>query len=209
MPRIYIALLCAFCLFSSCQRILLSALGMKKPKLKTQSQIIDYATKTATGAKCIFEIDTPYYRLLKSKYDTTALGKKYLDGFLQPLQALYFENQTGDMIAAVANCDGHRQSLRKLTWNYNGALDTFPARYRYGVDSTFYLNQLLPVLTPVSKGCTSTKPSYTVVIFWSEWVGNNAQNFIREIEENIKLSKKPVQTLYVNMDNFFARYTHS
>ena len=175
--------------------------GMKKLKRVDNATILEYAKKYNMPLAETFVLDTAYTTVLTS-FDTTKF-KEQIKNHYQPLQVLYY-NKTGQLESFQINC--YAGGFPNLDWNRNGIMTTFPPKQQAPLDKIIPLDTLLKYLDPLpqTKKTFIKDYDFTVVVFWSIFMGRQSKRLIHIVQENTQLKgKKRIKMIYVNTDNFF------
>ncbi len=176
--------------------------GMKKLKKVDTNTILKYAKRYRIPFKANFMLDTAYVKFLSS-FDT-AIFKEQVKNHYQPLQALYY-NRNGQLVSFQVNC--YAGGVPNLDWDRNGNMTVFPPKQQAPVDKIVPLSTLLDYLEPLppTKNIFKGNYDYTVVVFWSVFMGRQSRRLIHIVQDNMQLNtNKRIRVLYVNTDNFFA-----
>lgn len=183
--------LCLLSLFSmtSCTRIVYSLYGFKPKELRMLSdeEIVLNARKNGINSNQIFKVDSNYIQFLKN-LDTTQ-HKLAQKNHYQPLQALYYD-ANGELQSFLINC--YTKGFPNLKWNENGILNTFPPQQQAPLDNVLPLEKHLSLLHPTStqaKILEDNDQHYTLIIYWSPFMGRQSKRFVKKIHNNCKLAK--------------------
>ena len=197
-------LILAFVLgLTSCSSIIQGLYGIKNPKELNDRKIIRYSEKYNIPLTDNYELDSAYLTFLSSL--DTANFKEQIKNHYQPLQVLYYD-KTGQLESFQINC--YAGGFPNLNWDRDGILTSFPPLEQSPVDSIVPLDVQLKYLRPFpSTSVFSTQDyDYTVVVYWSRYMGRQSKRLVGFVNENLKLSKdKTVRVIYVNTDNIFAK----
>ncbi len=190
---------------TSCSKIMSSFYGLKVPRERSPEKIQHFADKYGIPTDKSFVLDTSYMTFLVHP-DTTQ--KVLIKNHLQPLQALYFDH-SGQLVSYYINCNAG--GFPNLKWNRNGLLDTFVPTTQTPTDTLLTLSRQLDFVRTMdnkSPGPTDySQNDYTVVIYWSIFMGRQSKRLIKSIITNCHLAKgKSIDLLFVNEDNFFGHY---
>ncbi len=175
--------------------------GMKKLKSVDNKTIIDYSKKYNIPLTESYVLENTYADFLSS-FDTTKF-KEQVKNHYQPLQALYYDKD-GQLKSFQINC--YAGGFPNLDWNRNGIMTKFPPKQQAPLDNILPLDSLLNYLKPLSptKRTLNKKVDFTVVTFWSIFMGRQSKRFIHVVQENARLKgNKKIRMIYVNTDNFF------
>lgn len=169
--------------------------GIKKPKLLTESEIVNLSNKMEIKGNLFF-IDSSYRKeILSLKYQDVHAVKNHL----QPVQALYY-NQDGKLISYFINCYA-TPSLFNLKWNDELNFNTFPPKTQAPLDSMLSFDNLANFLKPISALRFKSSNKQKVVIFWSRMFSRYSKSLIKYVEANAKLYPE-LEIIYVNNDNY-------
>lgn len=147
-------------------------------------------------AESSYQLDTSYFSFVAG-WDT--LFKQERKDHLQPLQALYY-NEKGELISFHVNC--YAGGFPNLKWNRNGVMESFPPGQQAPLDTLLSLQKQLEFLNPTSRSQKEIKTTdYTVVVYWSAYMGRQSKRLIKQVQKNSNLLKGDhLQILYVNSD---------
>jgi hypothetical protein len=126
-----------------------------------------------------------------------------MNNHLQPLQALYFD-ENSNLISYHINC--YAGGFPNLNWNRNQNMEVFPPLQQAPVDSLVSLALIQNCIHSAvgDNRIDSIRYSNTVVVFWNRFMGRQSERFIHTVQQNITLSKGGnVKVIYVNNDNVF------
>lgn len=89
-------------------------------------------------------------------------------------------------------------------------MKVFPPKYKEKGSNKILLNEYLTYLKPVDaahkiKDIKTNNYDNVVIIHWSYFMNRQARIFIRQILDNLKLSKQNNLVLYVNIDNIYTK----
>ena len=176
--------------------------GLKKLKNVDTATILEYAKKYHIPREADFTLDTAYLKFLSS-FDSS-IYKEQVKNHYQPLQALYY-NRKGQLVSFQVNC--YAGGFPNLDWNRNGNMTIFPPKQQAPLDKIMPLDTLREYLEPLSQSKINSNRNddYTVVVFWSIFMGRQSKRLIHTVQDNLQLgTNKRIRVLYVNTDNFFA-----
>lgn len=187
---------------TACTPLILSTMGMKKPRIITEDELYSYGRK--------WNMSLYYQQTLLPTYvdeleKIDSVNPKLAKDLLQPIQAMYFDSSER-LISYHINCNAG--GYPNLNWNRFGNFDVFPAKTNAPCDSLVTLSWLLPFLNPVEYPCVKIKDlDYTVVVFWSRFTGRQSRHLVEFVQENLKLASKEtrIQIMYVNTDEVFTK----
>ncbi|PBQ32226.1 hypothetical protein CNR22_10730 [Sphingobacteriaceae bacterium] len=188
-------------LLSGCVKLIY---GLHDTKALDKKEIVELSLKRKIPAADNFELDTMYLMFL-NKVDTFKYKSSERKNHYQPLQALYY-NKAGGLDAFIINC--YSRGFPNLKWNRRGILDTFVPKKQAPPDSILPMFEHLKYLKalPGAQRFTFGQDDYTVIVYWSYFMGRQSKRLNKAIEKNVKLAKgKKVRILYVNTDNFFKK----
>lgn len=205
-----IALITLLLMLSSCSNILLCMYGMKKEKERSTGDILKYAKKYKIPQDDVYVLSRAYLSFLDS-LDKLEINKHnlpiYPDCFsspevknhYQPLQAAYYSD-SGKLISFHLNC--YAGGFPNLKWrNFN----EFVPKTQAPLDSLLSIENYMRFVTNIN-GNQNTEPhNYYVFVHWGIFLGRQSKRFIKEVQNNVKLSKdSKVKIFYINVDNVFA-----
>jgi len=199
MNKFFLFLL-AVPLLSGCSKILSNIAGLNEKKAVDEKTILLLSKENNIPTEDSFQLDTLYFSFLSVVYNASQRNNHY-----QPLQALYYDKE-GLLCVFIVNC--YAGGFPNLKWNRNHALETFLPKQQAPVDSVLHLNLHLQFLKPMAgaKKISASYNDYTLVVYWSRFMGRQSTRFIKAIQKNSKLAQgKKVRVVYVNNDNFFAK----
>ncbi len=88
-------------------------------------------------------------------------------------------------------------------------MEAFPPSQQAPLDSILRLDTQFNYIKSLSqtKSDYREKSDYTVIVYWSKFMGRQSKRFIRYIQNNIHLaSEKNIKVIYVNTDNIYANH---
>lgn len=204
----HLIFLCGWFLFLSSCSPLLGLYGVHRPKKLKEAQILRTAQHHQLPTTQLFQLDSSYFSILEhlkpaitDSSEKAMESRAFIKNHHQPLQALYFDS-TMRLQSFQINC--YAGGFPNLEWNRNGIMETFPPQIQAPIDSIFSFNELKHYFVPFS---TTSIPKtngteYTVVVFWSKFMGRQNKRFLRIISNNLSLTdSSKVTTIFVNMDN--------
>jgi len=197
----FLVVIC-FTLFSGCGFIFNGLYGIKNVKSVDDKIVLAYGKKFNIPQDKSYILDSSYASFIK-KQDTSKYSVQ-MNNHLQPLQALYFD-ENSKLISYHINC--YAGGFPNLNWNINQNMEVFPPLQQAPVDSLVSLALIQSCIHSVvgDKRIDSTKYSNTVVVFWTRFMGRQTKRFVETVQQNVNLSKgKPVNVIYINNDNFFS-----
>ena len=187
---------------SSCSTLSSGIYGIKKLKPVDENVILKYSEKYKIPIADSYELDTTYNAFLKT-LDTTRFKEEQKNHY-QPLQVLYYD-KTGQLQSFQINC--YTGGFPNLNWDRNEKLATFPPQQQAPLDSILPLDTLAKYLEPFPQTDSLKTDSYdyTIIVFWSRFMGRQSKRLIRFVQENAKLGTDlSAKIIYVNNDNLFA-----
>lgn len=187
---------------TSCSSILTGLYGIKKTKAIDENTIVRYAKKYNIPAVDSYQLDTAFFSYLFSL--DTAQYKEQIKNHYQLLQALYYNN-SGYLTSFQINC--YAGGFPNLIWERNEIMTTFPPKQQAPIDSivplTTHINYLIPLSQSTKINVDST--NYTVIVYWSRFMGRQSKRLIDVVQKNRKLeTEKTVWIIYANTDNIFV-----
>ncbi len=199
-------------LLSSCHTLYYKAFGIQFYDFShpyNDSVVIAESTKYFGDAAAIGSMDTTYLETLYLMPDTAfthTSSKGFMKVMSQPLNAVWFNRQKA-LYALVANCDADNKGLVKvnLTWQYY--LHSFPIDSNLSFKTQFSADDFAKQVRIVRPGINhSDTVQYYVYILWSQFMGRQYQNFLREWGNYFR-QYTGAQVVVVNMDQVWARAT--
>ncbi len=200
-------------LASSCVRIYLRAMGVKKARTVDKEVLSNYLDKLNIQPDQILEVDSArYHKLIKTKLQDSSTYKYpnwWVQNHLQPTQVIYFDKYAGKSIAAYFNCIAESSFPFNLTYNKYNELEYFPP-LTYSdskwIDTLFSLNELLGTINDLDTKTfvfNNNGKRYLALIYYSLFVEKQSTNLIRETNTHIRnCIKDSCQVLFINMDNY-------
>jgi hypothetical protein len=175
--------------------------GIKNVKSMDDKTVLTYGNKFNIPQDKSYLLDSTYIQFVK-KLDTSKYSSE-INNHLQPLQALYFD-ENSKLISYHINC--YAGGFPNLEWNRNQVMDVFPPLQQAPVDSLVSLALIRDCIHIVvgNDRIDPTKYNNTIVVFWSRFMGRQTERFIQTVQQNITLSNGGnVKVIYVNTDNLF------
>lgn len=188
-------------IFSRCVNLIY---GLHDTKALDKKEIVELSLKRKIPPADNFELDTMYLMFL-NKVDTFKYKNSERKNHYQPLQALYY-NKAGGLDAFIINC--YSRGFPNLKWNRKGILDTFVPKKQAPLDSILPLFEHLKYMKPLpgAQRFNFGQDDYTVIVYWSYFMGRQSKRLNKAIQKNVQLAKgKKVRVMYVNTDNFFKK----
>lgn len=190
-------------ILSSCNAIFTGIYGVKSPKTLSTEQIKKHARKQNIPLENVWVLDSTYRDYLKAQ--DTNINALAIKNHAQPLQALYYHKQ--HLFSFHANC--YAGGFPNLSWNHSGAFNQFPPATVAPIDSLLPLNNLRVSLKALEgkKVFPTYETDTLVIVFWNRFMGRQSKRLVKLVKENAALgsTQKP-KIIYVNNDNFFAKY---
>jgi hypothetical protein len=187
--------------FSGCGFIMNGLYGIKNVKPMDDKTVLTYGNKFNIPQDKSYLLDSTYIQFVK-KQDTSKYSSE-INNHLQPLQALYFD-ENEKLISYHINC--YAGGFPNLEWNRNQVMDVFPPLQQAPVDSLVSLALIRNCIRSVigNNKVDSTRFNNTVIVFWSRFMGRQTERFIQTVQQNASLSKGGIVNLiYVNTDNLY------
>jgi hypothetical protein len=185
-------------LSSSCNSLFYFAYGIHQPKVLNAKSIKKHSKKYGIPETESYELDTLFYTYLKS-LDHIA-SEQQINDHGQALQAFYY-NQSKQLISYHVNC--YAGGFPNLNWNQGGIFEKFPPKTLTPIDSLLPFNQLKTYLIPTTGYQKNSSKTYTVVVFWSRFMGRQSKRLIKLVKENAKgVNAEEIEWYFVNNDNF-------
>lgn len=186
--------------FTSCERILMKAFGVRLYVQASDERTEKSRRKYRIPADAHFIMDSSYWSLLR---DVQAVDSLTAKNHYQPLQALYFDS-TGTLVSFHVNCNAG--GYPNLQWNRGNMFARFVPQSQTPVDTLVKLSTLLPYLRrPDGRGIGPgdlAPRKYTVLLAWSVFMGRQSKRLIRTVRDNCALAAPgTVRLLYVEMDH--------
>jgi hypothetical protein len=201
--KILSVILIATILLAGCAGVFASMYGMKRMKSLDENAIIRTAIRYHAESGNLYTLKPSYLDFLK-QIDTTKYRLEQKNHH-QPLQALYFDS-TGKLISFHVNC--YCGGFPNLNWDRDGSFARFPPATKAPLDSLLNLEQQLAYLQPtgVTKSFIPDSTDFTVVIYWSRFMGRQSERLIDLVQRNVKLEQQmKTKILYVNTDQFWEQ----
>ena len=176
--------------------------GMKKLRTVDNETIIEYSKKYNIPQAENYVLKETYVKFLES-FDTTKY-KEQIKNHYQPLQALYYD-KNGRLKSFQINC--YAGGFPNLDWNRDKIMTTFPPKQQAPIDTILPLDTLLNYMKPLFKTdkIKERNNDFTVIVFWSIFMGRQSKRLIHIVQENARLNKdRKIKMIFVNTDNFFA-----
>ena len=210
-PLLLFSVVVCFCI--SCTRMLLNVYGVKwPPRLLTRQEISSRSSQLNIHGDQSFILDEKYFYALEKRDTLKPMFEKkcspMISKYLQPLQALYFDEE-GKLVSFHNNC--YAGGFPLLRWNKDGQFDKFiPATRTPITDTVLNLGLLLHYIEPISQTVSSEKTKWTIVIFWCDFMMKQSKELIKIARKNLLLDNShSVRILFVNTDNCFAEEKYS
>jgi hypothetical protein len=177
-------------MLSSCKLFLAKCFyGINKPRPIDTSQIVYKYTHSHLGiiqdyaAIGVYQ-DLFYDSILNSESKPNYLFKP----FIQPLSAMYFDS-CGKLVSILVNCYAPL-AKRTLDWSDSNRLHTFPPlthTHKYDLLHFHHVSDKFHTL----KGSIADvkKYDYTVIISWNRFMKRQTKEFIKQLNQNIKVAK--------------------
>ncbi len=175
--------------------------GMKKIQTVNNKTIIEYSKKYGIPQNENYVLQKSYTKLLSS-FDKIKY-KEQIKNHYQPLQALYYDKK-GNLKSFQVNC--YAGGFPNLDWNRGKIMTTFPPKQQAPIDNIISLDTLMNYLNPltVTRPIKNENYDYTVIVFWSIFMGRQSKRLIHIVQNNVQLEKNErIRVIYVNTDNFF------
>lgn len=190
-------------LLTSCQPAVRLVFGIKSPRQVNAAQARAYTQKhfKTPHDSYLVQEDSFYVQLYRSFDTTRQSGKNMIKGLLQPLQAIYYDNRAGDVVAMIANCDAEFAGL-KLSWIKSGILDSFPPQTAFQTRN-LPLPVLLNTFIPIDTGKAMLDKDYTIVVLWSKMMGRHCRNFFKELQQRVDTNRATF--ILASFDNFYYK----
>lgn len=184
---------------SSCSHLLSNLAGVKKLEEYNETAYKDKLTRITSAYQYEFldcSIDSATYHNLFISSDTIIQKNLY-----QPIQILYFENNT--LVSFHANC--YAPGLINLNWNLNNRFGVFPP---ISADTSI-LGEKIDThrYNRLFNSSIRGDAKYGVFLIWTSMLERNSRHAYNEIVRNLKLSGKHDSTslLLVNTDDFWYK----
>ena len=202
MRKIAFSFLIGIIFFSqiSCQPILMLAIGMKNPNQLDEKDYRKLSRKLDIPKLNSFYIDTSYITFIESIPANQAIMQNHA----QPIQALYFNESDIYPIAWYINCRA-KPTTFSLLWNADSSFNFFPPKGNIKPDSLITKHSYTSLIHPVypESAYRFSDASINVIVLYCKVYLRQSKRLIREVRSNAKLSSKPVNINYVNIDNLF------
>lgn len=200
---IYLVILSSI-LTCSCSKLLYAIVGLHETKKLSKQEIAQCALKNKIPVADNFELDSIYIRFINA-IDTLRFASERKNHY-QPLQALYYDQQ-GALKVFIVNC--YARGFPNLKWNRGKIFDTFLPARQAPTDSILPLYEHLKYLKPLpgAQRFVYGQNEYIVLVHWNHFMGRQSRHLIEEVQKNMQLvGNHKVRVIYVNNDNFFAKY---
>lgn len=203
-------ILSLFLLFTvSCQPVFQKALGLRKIRPLSESRIAQIQDRYHVNSNFSYYVDTNYLHYLSLHFDEhNKEDKPVIKDYVQPLlAAYYFKKQTADLL--IVNCNAEMRGLN-LTLNKHGEMNVFPPKYKEKGSNKILLNEYLTYLKTVGaahkiKDTETNNYDNVVIIHWSYFMNRQARIFVKQVLDNLNLSKQNNLVLFVNIDNIYTK----
>lgn len=187
-------LLLSLLLLDSCQTIMSSMYGIRTKPISKEC-IANSERKYKISQDDIYEIDYSFFVFLDS------LGKETTDSSIcsiiknhyQPLQVMVFD-YSGKLCSYHTNC--FAEAFPNLKWN---GFDTFPPITSTPLDTIITCDILKKHIPRLQKLIDESDKDYTVVVFWTAFMGRQSKRLIALIQQ--KIPKNQANILYVNIED--------
>ena len=202
----------AICLCVSCTKILMSAYGIKQPRLLTRQDVFSRSSQLNIPGEQSFMLDKKYFYALEQKDTLKPLFEKkcspIISKYQQPLQVMYFDG-VGKLVSFHNNC--YTGGFPVLRWNKDGQFDKFiPATTIPITDTVLNLEFLLRYLNPTDKSASFERSKWTVVVFWCDFMMKQSKELIKIAKNNLRLDNShSANIFFVNTDNCFVEKKYS
>lgn len=196
----------------SCTKILMSAYGIKQPRLLTRQDIVNRSSQLNIPLEQSFILDKKYFYALEQRDTLKPLFEKkcspMISKYQQPLQAMYFD-ESGKLVSFHNNC--YAGGFPVLRWNKDKQFDKFiPATTIPIADTALNMDLLLQYLQPIGQADSFEKPKWTVVVFWCDFMLKQSKELIKITRRNLLLDNSgSARILFVNTDNCFIEEKYS
>jgi hypothetical protein len=201
--------------FCSCGRIYLKSIGVKSPSEVNQLQQTSFSKKMNFNEEIIFELDSvKYNQLIKRKHNDSTSW--WVQNHVQPVQVIYFDNETNKSIASYFNCIAGSSNFFNFSWNENGELNYFPpltyTDTRW-IDTIFSKSEIENCLIQIpnqgSRKITYPK-KYDIFLFYSFAIEKQSVNLINEVNTHInRFIPNQYNLFFINMDNYLFYATRT
>jgi len=174
-------------LATSCQTILMGALGIKQPQTQTNATVQKYASRHFVGHNS-FRVDsiamnTLFHQVYKPNWEPG----------LRPIQFICFAPD-GKIVAQWASCEG----------NLKRTLSTYPPKSEFASDSLKKFFDFVQSLSPVLKSDNSLRlheRKNTYIVYWAIWTGRQSTKLVNELEDYVIKNGGSKEDIYlINTD---------
>jgi hypothetical protein len=179
--------------FSSCQLVGRKMFGIKKRINIEKQDVLDISKSYFVQDYLCGYIDSTGGMDLLNEKDL--VKKSYIH---QPLNMMVFDS-LGNWVGSVANCDAEA-TFNNLSWE--SLLIEFPIRNSF-VDTALQLSHFKNAIKVIESGENiKIENKYTVVVFWSTFMGRQNRNFLEDV--SVYLNKNNANVWSINADLFFG-----
>ncbi len=205
MRHLHLFVVVCFC--AGCTRIMMSAYGIKQPRLLTRQEISNRSAKLNIPEELSYILDKNYFYALGQKDTLKPLLEKkcsaMISKYQQPLQVMYFDEE-GKLVSFHNNC--YAGGFPKLNWNRDDQFDKFiPPTTIPITDTVLNLDFLLQYLQPLNDINSFQKSKLTVIVFWCDFMLKQSKVLIKIVKKNLLLdSTHSARLFFVNTDNCYA-----
>ena len=186
-------------LLGSCQPVFLALYGMKKPEQQSLEKIAKAEKKYCINPEDVYNIDISFFSFLDSLNNSTmdTSISHIIKDHSQPLQVMVFDNG-GKFCSFHINC--YAEAFPNLKWD---GFDIFPPITAAPIDTIITFDLLKNTIPYLQKLTEENPEKYTVIIFWTGFLGRQSKRLISLMQE--KIPRDQANLVYVNIDaGFFS-----
>lgn len=211
-PQLLVAL-CICLSLTSCVKIYLRIMGVKKPRTVNKETLSTYLHKQNIYPSQILEVDSVrYQQLIEQKQHDTLVYKNpgwWVQNHVQPSQVILIDKTKDKSIASYFNCISESRGINNLTYNKYHELEFFPPLTYTDprwIDSLFTTHEILTTFNEANGKAFKYEDDgkrYLALVFYTLMIEKQSTNLIRETNTHInQCIKDSCQVLYINMDNY-------
>jgi len=181
---------------TGCNSMMLGIMGMHKPKVQSEQDMVKQAHRYGITSDMLFRIDTALF--------SRRIGEDRLSqALLQPAQIRVYD-PSDTLQAILANC--HVGGFPNLKWKRSGWTERFPPSSAVPHDSAVYFSKDIQWLKPLpGTGEIVRQPGRpAVVLVWTRFLGRQSKRMVRYAEE-LRRSWPEADWYYVNMDDLYLQ----
>lgn len=211
-PHLFIILI-VYLSLTSCARIYLRIIGVKKPRAVNKEVLATYLYEQNVHPSQILEVDSVrYQQLIEQKQNDTLVYKNawwWVQNHVQPSQVILIDKLKDRSVASYFNCIAESRGINNFTYNKFHELEFFPP-LTYSdprwIDTIFTTQEILRTFNEVNGKTYKYQDDgkrYLALVFYTLMIEKQSTNIIRETNMHInQCIKDSCQVLYINMDNY-------